>query len=191
VANAGAIPDAPVSGTLRGVKFVARDARYVPDRRQGFQHTDIKLSAGSAAAACGDVEPAGSPSVWLRLEKSDTVGAQELRLDAASEGPWSVHYQVREGGAWTGSSEASAVVSLRAPAGDGTISGALAVCFADDRSSCVSGSFEAKPCPPSIDAPVRGALPSEAIPEKYRAKALATAPIPPAPPPPAPPKGER
>jgi hypothetical protein len=186
VASAGAIPDAPVGGTLRGARFLLRDARYVPDHRTGYHHTDIKLSAGSAEAACGEVEPAGSSSVWLRLERSDSVETQELRLEPGKESPWSVHYQVREEDAWVGSSDGSAVVSLRAPSGDGTLSGAIAVCFADGARSCVSGSFEARPCPPAIDAPVRGAIPSEAIPEKYRAKAAGSAPMPPAPEPPAP-----
>jgi hypothetical protein len=81
-----------------------------------------------------------------------------------------VHYQVREDDTWVGSSDAAAVAALRASAGDGVISGSLAVCFADDTGSCVSGSFDALSCPPAIDAPVRGALPLEAVPEKYQPK---------------------
>jgi hypothetical protein len=170
VDSPGAIPDAPLSGTLRATKFVVKDARYVADHRVGYLRTDIKLSAGSAETACGEIKPAGSPSVWLRLERSDQVDTQELRLTPGQESPWSVHYQIRENEAWVGSADAAVVATIRASAGDGVISGALAVCFADDAQSCVSGSFEALPCPFVIDAPVRGALPQEHVPEKYAPK---------------------
>ena len=109
VDSPGAIPDAPLSGTLRGATFVASDARYVADHRVGYQHVDIKLSAGSAEAACGEIKPAGSPSVWLRLERSDKVSTQELRLEPGQGSPWSVHYQVREDDGWVGSSDAAVV----------------------------------------------------------------------------------
>jgi hypothetical protein len=165
-----AIPDSPLGGTLRGVKFVVKDARYVPDRRVGYEHVDVKLSAGAAESACGEIKPAGSPSVWLRLEHKDMVATEELRVSPGTESAWSVHYQLREDDAWVGSSEASAIAAIRASAGDGVVSGALAVCFADDAGSCVSGSFDALPCPPAIDAPVRGAVPLEAVPEKYKPK---------------------
>ncbi len=81
-----------------------------------------------------------------------------------------MHYQIREDDVWFGSGDASAVGVIRASGGDGVVSGSLAVCFADDAGSCVSGSFEALPCPPAIDAPVRGALPPETMPEKYKPK---------------------
>jgi hypothetical protein len=157
-----------VSGTLRGTKFVLKDARYVPDRRPGYEHVDVKLSAGASESACGEIKPRGSPSVWLRLEHAGTVASQELHLSPGTESAWSVHYQVRENDTWVGSSEASAVAAIRASAGGGVLGGSLAVCFADDAGSCVSGSFDALPCPPTIDAPVRGAVPLEAVPEKYK-----------------------
>ena len=54
VASAGAIPDAPVNGTIRGAKFVAPATRATSlDHRVGYAHADIKLSAGSAEGACG------------------------------------------------------------------------------------------------------------------------------------------
>jgi hypothetical protein len=170
VENVGAIPDAPLSGTVRGAKFVMKDARYVADRRTGYQHVDVKLSSGAAEAACGELKPAGATSIWLRLEGTDAVATQELFLAPGQASPWSVHYQARENDTWTGSSEASVVAAIRASAGDGVVSGSLAACFADDAQSCVSGSFDALPCPPVIDAPVRGALPLEAVPEKYKPK---------------------
>jgi hypothetical protein len=169
-ASPDAIPEAPLNGTLRGAPFVVRDARYVADHRTGYAHVDIKLSAGSAEASCGAIAPAGSSSVWLRLERSDKIEAQDLRLTPGQESPWSVHYQVRESSGWVGSAEAAAVVSLRAAGPDGRLEGGLAVCFADDAKSCVSGTFAALPCPPGIDAPVRGTLPPEAIPEAYAKK---------------------
>lgn len=170
VAAAGAIPDGPVTGTLRGHKFVLGDARYVADHRRGYTRVDIALSSGAAGAACGEIKPPRAPRVWLRLERSDKVETQNIRLAPEARGPWSVHYQVIEDDGWTGSGEAAAIVSLRAPGPEGKVSGSIAVCFADDAGSCVSGSFDAEPCPPSIDAPVRGALPPEIIPEQYAGK---------------------
>jgi hypothetical protein len=163
-----AIPDAPVSGMLRGARFTMKNARYVADHRQGYTHTDIRLSAASAEAGCGELAPKGAAEVWLRLERSDKVETAVVNLAPGQASPWSVHYQVREGDAWVGSGDAAALVVLREAGPDGKISGGLAVCFADGAKSCVSGSFEAEPCPPGIDAPVRGALPPEAIPERYR-----------------------
>jgi hypothetical protein len=164
-----------VSGTLRGAKFMVKDARYVPDHRAGYQRTDIELSAGRAESPCGEIKPAGAPSVWLRLERSDQVETQEVRLEPENESPWSVHYQVREGDHWAGNGDGAALIGLRATGGDGVLYGSLAVCFADGTRSCVSGSFEARPCPASIDAPVRGAVPLEAVPARYQKAAASTA----------------
>ena len=97
-----AIPDAPVNGTLHGTQFVLRDARVIVDRRLGYVHTDIKLSAGKAESPCGPTSPAHAPSVWLRLEGDTITGAKDLRLAPGSPGPWSVHYQVFEGERWFG-----------------------------------------------------------------------------------------
>src|ERR1019366_5155122 len=82
-----AIPEAPVSGTIGGAPFVARSARYVADRRVGYQRTDIQLSAGAAESACGPVVPANAPSVWIRLEGSAAIEAQELRPGPGAGGP--------------------------------------------------------------------------------------------------------
>jgi hypothetical protein len=172
VVSANAIPDAPVNGILRGVPFVLRDARYVVDRRVGYAHTDIKLSAGKADSPCGPIAGAHPASVWLRLEGEPITGSKELRLNPGDTGPWSVHYQIFDADGWIGVGEGSAIVSIREPGPDGRLSGGLAVCFADDRKSCVSGSFDAQSCPPSIDQPVRGAVPVEAIPPRYRLKML-------------------
>lgn len=172
VASVNAIPDAPLNGTLRGAQFVLRDARYIVDRRVGYAHTDIKLSAGKADSPCGPISPAHAASVWLRLEGEPVTGAKEFRLAPGDPGPWSVHYQLFEDERWTGIGEGSALVSIREPGPDGRLSGGLGVCFSDDRQSCVSGSFEAQSCPMSIDQPVRGALPAEAIPARYRLQML-------------------
>ena len=64
---------------------------------------------------------------------------------------------------------------MHEPGPDGRVTGGLAVCFADDLKSCVSGSFDAQSCPSSLDAAVRGAMPPEAIPEKYRLQMLQAA----------------
>lgn len=167
VDSPSAIPAAPISGTIRGAPFVARDARYVIDRRIGYAHTDIKLSAGKADLPCGPILPANASSIWLRLDGAGKIESQDMRI-AEDAGAWSVHYQVFDGAHWVGVSDASAVLSMHEPGPDGRIQGGLAVCFSDDAKSCVSGSFTAESCPTSIDQPVRGAQPPETIPEKYR-----------------------
>jgi hypothetical protein len=188
VSAANAIPDAPLNGTLHGTQFVLRDARYVVDRRVGFAHTDLKLSAGKAESPCGPIAPARAASVWLRLEGEPLVGATEFKVnpagevsstaptggDAGAARSWSVHYQVFEDERWTGVGEGSAVVSIRELGPDGRLSGGLAVCFSDDRKSCVSGSFDAQSCPPTIDQPVRGALPAESPPPQFKLQLLDT-----------------
>jgi hypothetical protein len=162
-----AIPEAPVSGTIGGAPFVARSARYVADRRVGYQRTDIQLSAGAAESACGPVVPANAPSVWIRLEGSAAIEAQELRPGPGAGGPWSVHYQVFGEDGWVGVGNGSAILSVRELGLDGRVRGGLAVCFPDAAKSCVSGSFVAPSCPPRIDQAVRGAMAPEEIPAKY------------------------
>jgi hypothetical protein len=168
VAQASAIPDAPLNGTLHGVQFVLRDARYIVDRRVGYAHTDIKLSAAKSETPCGPTVPARAASVWLRLQGEPLTGAKEIRLAPGEESPWSVHYQVFEDERWFGVGEGSAVVSIRELGPDGRLSGGIAVCFSDDKKSCVSGSFDAQSCPTSLDQPVRGAVPAEATPPNFR-----------------------
>jgi hypothetical protein len=172
------IPEAPVTGRLHGTPFTMRDARYVIDRRVGDAHTDLLLSSGAAESACAPVSPMQSSSVWLRLEGPGKIETADVRTGPGQPAAWSVHYQVYDGEAWLGVGDGSALVSLHEPGPDGHLSGGIAVCFPDDAKSCVSGSFDAVGCPPSIDQPVRGAPPPEAIPPQYlqRVSASASAP---------------
>jgi hypothetical protein len=163
VGSPKAIPDAPVSGKIHGAPFVLRDARYVVDRRVGYEHTDIQLSAGKAESPCAPIEPANAPSVWLRLAGPERLQAQELSLGGDANGAWSVHYQVVDDEMWRGVGEGNALVSLLDPSPDGRLAGGLAVCFADDSRSCVMGSFNATSCPQRIDEPVRGAVAPEVL----------------------------
>ena len=172
VASPNAIPDAPLNGTLRGAPFVVRDARYVIDRRIGYEHTDILLSSGKADGPCGPVAPATSTSVWLRLEGPAKIASMDLKLGPGVAGAWTVHYQVFDSDHWIGVADGSAVLSMHEAGPDGHVAGGLAVCFADDLKSCVSGAFDAQSCPSSLDQAVRGAIPPEAIPEKYRLQML-------------------
>ncbi len=50
------------------------------------------------------------------------------------------------------------------------------MCFPDETKSCVSGSFDAVACPASIDQPVRGTPPAEAIPPAYLKRVLEAGP---------------
>ena len=167
VESPNAIPDAPVNGTVRGAPFTVRDARYVVDRRIGYAHTDIVLSAGKAESACGPINPARATSVWLRLEGGEKIEPKDTRIGGGTAGPWSVHYQVFDGESWTGAGEGSAVLSIRDTTPDGRLTGGLAVCFADGKKSCVSGSFDAVSCPTTLDQAVRGTPAPEAIPSRY------------------------
>ena len=63
-----AIPDAPVSGTIHGTPFVARDMRFVVDDRVAYAHIDIKLSAGKSEDKCSKITPDRPSSVWLHLD---------------------------------------------------------------------------------------------------------------------------
>lgn len=175
VASPGAIPDAPVSGTIRGAPFQVRDARFIVDRRVGYAHTDIKLSSGKAESPCGPIAPGTATSVWLRLEGPDKIVSQDMKIEPGKPAAWSVHYQAWDGEQWIGVGEGGAIVTVREPTPDGRATGAIAVCFSDDAKSCVSGSFDAQSCPAAIDEPVRGTLPPEAVPEKYRLKMAASA----------------
>ena len=152
-----------------------RSARYVVDRRVAYAHTDIVLSSGTAESPCAPVTPAQSTSVWLRLEGPGKVETTSTRVGPGKDTTWAVHYQVHEGERWMGEGGGSALLSLHEPGPDGTLSGGLAVCFPDDAKSCVSGSFEAANCPPTIDQPVRGTPPPEAIPPQYLQQVSAAA----------------
>lgn len=163
VTSESAIPDAPVSGTIHGTPFVARDARFIADDRVGYEHVDIALSAGKSKDACGAIDPERATSVWLRLDGKHSIDPK----DAAS---YTVHYQVFDGDHWLGLTAQKALVVLRPPSPDGRLSGGLAVCFGDEWQSCVSGSFDAASCPPEIDAPVRGRPPPESVPKEYLEK---------------------
>jgi hypothetical protein len=173
VSTPESIPEAPVTGLIHGTPFAMRDARYVVDRRVGYAHTDLLLSAGTAESACAPVSPAQSTSVWLRLEGPGKIETADVRVGPGKAVTWSAHYQVFDGQTWIGAGEGSALVSLHEPGPDGRLSGGIAVCFPDDAKSCVSGSFEAMGCPAMIDQPVRGSPPPEAVPPQYLQKVTA------------------
>jgi hypothetical protein len=177
VSSPDSIPDAPVSGTIHGEPFVARDMRYVVDDRIGYEHVDIELSTGKSDGVCGAIKPERPTSVWLRLDGKHVDGSAEggtsqpIKIDPRDTKSWSVHYQVFlpdvSGGHWQGITAKKSLLVLRGPSPDGHLSGGVAVCFGDEQNSCVSGSFDAKSCPPRIDQPVRGTPPPEAIPKEF------------------------
>lgn len=175
------IPDAPLSGKVRGAAFKLADARYYVDQRRGFEKIDILLGGAAAADRCGPTNPVDGPAVWLRH-----LGAQKIEPEKASgkprqPSPWEVHYQVRDKEGWVGNGDSAYLLVIRAVRPDKTIVGDLSVCFADHEKSCVSGSFEAFFCPIAIDAPVRGTEQAEPIPAKWVRKPGASASVAPAP----------
>jgi hypothetical protein len=156
-ASADSIPNGPVQGKLDGQPFTAGEARYIVDRRAGYEHTDIQLIAGKAKDPCGPIEPEGAPRIWIRRGDAARITPGETRTVPSREGPLSVHYEAKRGGVWAGNGDAAALVSIEDVRADGVIKGSLAVCFDDAARSCAAGTFAARHCPIEIDAPVRGA----------------------------------
>ena len=157
VANsADSIPVAPVSGTIRGKAFGLGSARYFIDRRLGYEHVDIKLSAGKSAEHCSAPLPDDSASVWLRRSGPEPIKSTTIHLASNRREAWEVHYQAMNNGQWVGNGNAEALVVLEPPAADQRLRGEVSVCFADETKSCVLGTFVAEYCPISIDAPIRG-----------------------------------
>ncbi len=131
-------------------------ARYFVDRRLGYEHVDIKLSAGKSAEHCSAPLPDDSTSVWLRRNGPEPLKSETIRIASNQRQAWEVHYQAEDDGQWVGSGDAEALVVLEPPAADQRLRGELSVCFADETKSCVLGAFVAEYCPISIDAPIRG-----------------------------------
>jgi hypothetical protein len=148
------IPEAPVSGTIRGRDFALRTATYIVDRRPGYEHVDIRLSAGEALSPC---EPApDATSVWLRRKALREIQATQVHIAPGDQSPWEVHYQLKDAGHWVGNGDAAALIVINTVRSDLKLQGELWSCFADGQKSCVSGSFVATYCPIRIDAPIRG-----------------------------------
>ena len=122
VDSPNAIPDAPVSGTLRGAPFAVRDARYVVDRRVGYAHTDICSPRGGPSRRAARSSPARATSVWLRLDGDDKIEPKDVRIDAKDEGrgPSTTRCSTARLG---GLSEGSAVLSIRDATADGRLTG--------------------------------------------------------------------
>ena len=177
--SVAAIPSTEVQGRVRSTPFVARDARYVVDRRPGYEHIDILLSDAKAQGPCGPLSPAEPPRIWLRYLGPGPLPSGEFAITAGAPSPWEAHYQLRSDGRWVGSRDAAVVGRVAVADAGRTLSGALSVCFADGSDSCVSGSFVAMDCPSEIDQPVRGAEPVElpsALPSAASAPSNAAAP---------------
>lgn len=154
--SADSIPVAPVSGTIRGKQFAIATALYFIDRRPGYEHVDIKLSAGKSAQHCSSPIPDDAMSIWLRRTGSEQLDAETVHIASDRRSSWEVHYQVKDNGQWLGNSKADALFVLQPRAADQRMSGELSACFADETKSCVLGTFVADYCPISIDAPIRG-----------------------------------
>jgi hypothetical protein len=155
--SANAIPAGNLGGEIAGEPFSVQSARYIVDRRHGFEKVDISLSAGSVESPCEDRTPKDAPSVWLRRKGDPTLREQITRIEPNDEdAAWEVHYQVRKGHNWTGNGRASALIVVHDVGPDMKLSGELSACFGDSHGSCVAGRFSADYCATRIDAPVRG-----------------------------------
>jgi hypothetical protein len=152
-----AIPAGPLGGEIAGQPFSVQSARYIVDRRHGFEKVDISLSAGSVESPCEERTPKDSTSVWLRRKGEPTLKDEIARIEPKDEGAiWEAHYQVRQGHNWIGNGRASALIVIHDVGPDMKLAGELSACFGDSHGSCVAGRFTADYCPIRIDAPVRG-----------------------------------
>jgi hypothetical protein len=154
--SADAIPAATLGGELAGKPFTLGSARYVVDRRHGYEKVDVSLSAGTADFPCDDRKPKDAPSVWLRRKGEAPLKAEAVRLAPGEQSPWEVHYQFRDGRRWIGNGHASSLIVIHDIGPDMKLSGELWACFGDPMGSCVAGRFSADYCPIRIDQPVRG-----------------------------------
>jgi hypothetical protein len=151
-----AIPAGTLGGEIAGQPFSVQSARYIVDRRHGFEKVDISLSAGSVESPCEERTPKDATSVWLRRKGEPTLAEEVARIEPEDEDKWEAHYQVRQGHAWIGNGRASALIVIHDVGPDMKLAGELSACFGDRHASCVAGRFTADYCPIRIDAPVRG-----------------------------------
>jgi hypothetical protein len=151
-----AIPEAPLSGSIHGQGFTVRSATYVVDRRPGYEHVDIRLSAAEAVEPCNEKTTATATSVWLRRKSAGELKATQARIAPNDGAVWEVHYQAQVDGRWLGNGDACALIAVKTVAADLKAHGELWACFSDEFESCVSGTFVASYCPIVIDAPIRG-----------------------------------
>ncbi len=165
-ANEDAIPVGPLSGKLAGKAFTVHTARYFVDQRPGYEKVDIKLYAGAAPSACGDVAPEKPAEVWLRRKGPERLKAGTFTVDVEKGGPWEVHYQVHQDERWVGYGDANALFVITDVDPDLKVHGELSACFRDHTGSCVAGRFTANYCRITIDAPVRGTQAMERPPQK-------------------------
>lgn len=154
--SAAGISAATLGGEIAGGSFLLANARYIVDRRPGYEKVEVSLSAASADSPCAERKPKDAPSVWLRRKGSEPLKAEEVRLAPGEDEPWAVHYQAHDGRRWFGNGTASALVVIHGVGPDLKLSGELWACFADAPGSCVSGRFAADYCPIRIDQHVRG-----------------------------------
>ena len=164
------IPESMPAGLVHGLDFRANDARLIVNDQPGRQWVTISLSASRAAEPCAPRESDREPSVWIRLPGTvdDALAVRELERKADEKAGWTVHYQALEDGRWVGNSRASAIFAIRRSSPGFGIDGELAVCWADGKSSCVSGTFSARQCVSSTSAEVREMAPAPSMPQKPR-----------------------
>jgi hypothetical protein len=155
--RAADIPDGPVSGSLRGRRFVARDIRLHVVEVPGHERVDLIVS-DQPIETCG--VPGQPPTdrsrrVWLRAEGRTRLDAGELRIEPTRRGEVTAHYEVFEGGRWRGFGTAAVLLAVE-EASANALRGRLQACFDDGAASCVRGQVVATPCHSAIDLNMLG-----------------------------------
>lgn len=152
------IPNAKVSGTLRGEPFTAKQARFRVERMEGRQRVDVYL-ADAPLERCGVPIDRHVRRIWLRFDGVTELGPGIYRVHAGSDRPQpSIHYEVPVDFEWVGWRGGAALVLLDSVDAD-TVRGRLDVVFDDEAASRVQGRFAASSCIGALDVdnPVNGA----------------------------------
>jgi hypothetical protein len=150
------IPIGNVSGKILGEPFNVLTARYIVDRRPGYEKLEIQLLAGTLSQQCDDIGAHHPTMVWLRRVGAAEPKAMTVRFGPGDQTPWQAHYELFDNGAWSGNGNAALLLELGDPAPDMKLRGDLYASFGDRTQSSVAGSFVAVYCPIQIDALVRG-----------------------------------
>lgn len=155
-----AIPAGPVAGTIGEQPFQLAHARYVVRRQLDRERVDVELWAHVPAEPCAPIEHDGAPMVWIRFARGGEPDARVYRRGSGDgEADFEIHYEKREADGWHGSGKSAVLLSLDAVEPGHRISGALSVCFADGRGSCVAGRFDAQACRDVVSPDVRDLRP--------------------------------